>query len=280
LTIKGNYHSYLEPFQANRNGRGAYLALFVHFEGPNIVGMSLEEAYSQLEKLQYTGDRMNFTFNSFVDRHVKAYSTIKRLGGPAEDVTDRKKVRDFLARIKTNEAGVTAAKVQVMANDALGDDFTDCCNFMRKIVNTISKANKPGGKDRRGIGAANTGKGELAGLVAKSYPPREWNKFTSRQKTHVWTLRGYNPGDIDSRGNLKKGSIKKSGHKTQDGISLSKKQVAMIAAQTARHISATSKEDEAADADGDASEADEEQQDTGGAGDSFAARRKKKKGKK
>jgi hypothetical protein len=49
LTIKGNYHSYMEPFQTNRNGRGAYLALFVHFEGLNIVGILLEEACKQLE---------------------------------------------------------------------------------------------------------------------------------------------------------------------------------------------------------------------------------------
>ncbi len=56
-----------------------------------------DSASKQLEKLQYTGDRMNFTFDSFVDRHVKAYLTIKRLGGAAEDVTDRKKVWDFLS---------------------------------------------------------------------------------------------------------------------------------------------------------------------------------------
>jgi hypothetical protein len=58
--------------------------------------------------MQYTGDRMNFMLDSFVDCHVKAYSTIKWLGEPAKDVTDCKKVRDFLARIKSNEAGITA----------------------------------------------------------------------------------------------------------------------------------------------------------------------------
>jgi hypothetical protein len=128
--------------------------------------MLLKEAYKQLEKLQNTGNMMNFMFDSFVDRHVKAYSMIKHLGGDAEDVTDRKKVLDFLAHIKSNKAGVTTAKVQVMANDALGDNFTDCCNCMHKIVNTISKANKQGGKDRRGIGAANSSKSKLAGLAA------------------------------------------------------------------------------------------------------------------
>jgi hypothetical protein len=137
-----------------------------------------------------------------------------------------------------------------MANDALGDDFTDCCNFMRKIFNTILKANKPGGKDWRGIGATNTGKGKLTGLVAKSYQPREWNKFSTCQKTHVWTLRGYDPGDIDSCGNLKKGSQKKSGNnKNNDSINLLQKQVAMIAAQIAHHISATSNKEVAGNVD-------------------------------
>jgi hypothetical protein len=96
LTIKGNYHSYLKPFQAKRNGRGAYLALFVQFEGPNIWYVA-RRCVQAAEKLQYTGDRMNFTSDSFVDRHVKAYSTIKRLGGAAKDVTDRTNVWDFLS---------------------------------------------------------------------------------------------------------------------------------------------------------------------------------------
>jgi hypothetical protein len=160
-----------------------------------------------------------------------------------EDVTDRK-VRDLLACIKSNKAGVTAAKVQVMANDALGDDFTDCCNLMHKIVNTILKANKPGGKDRRGIGAANSGKSKLMGLAAKSYPPKEWNKFSAKQKAHVWTLHGYNSGDIDARGNLRKRSQKKPRANKNQECNLSKKQVAMIAAQTTCHISTTSNEDE------------------------------------
>jgi hypothetical protein len=76
LMIKGNYHSYLEPCQADRNARGFNMALFTHFKGPNVMGMSLEDAYKNIDKLEYTGDRANFSFDSFVDRHVKAYSTI------------------------------------------------------------------------------------------------------------------------------------------------------------------------------------------------------------
>jgi hypothetical protein len=277
LTIKGNYHSYLEPYQANRDGRGAYLALFTHFEGPNIVGMSLEDAYKNIDKLQYTGDRANFSFDSFVDRHVKAYSTIKRLGGDAEDVSDRKKVRDFLSRIKSNEPGIVSAKVQVMANDAMSDDFTSCCDFMRKIVNTVSKAHGRTKERGRNIGALSGGKGELTGLAAQSYPPKKWNKFTARQKIHVWILRGYDPGDIDARGNLKKGSHKKSaGGKNKDFHSTAK-QIAMVVAETCRHIGATSKGADNDDDDDEGGDEDAAEEQEGGAGDQFAERRKKKK---
>jgi hypothetical protein len=279
LTIKGNYHSYLEPYQADRNGRGSYMALFTHFEGPNVVGMSLEDAYKNIDKLQYTGDRANFLFDSVVDRHVKAYSTIKRLGGDAKDVTDRKKVQDFLSRIKSNKSAIVSAKVQVMANDAMSDDFTFCCDFMRKIVNTVSKANGCV-KDRgpgRNTGSVSGGKGELAGLNAQSYPPKKWNKFTARQKIHVWILRGYDPGNIDARGNLKKGSQNTSGSKNKASYSTAK-QIAMVVTETCRHIGATSKD--GADKDDDVVMGeDDDAEEEGGAGDMFAARRKKK-GKK
>jgi hypothetical protein len=134
LLIKGTYHSYIEPYKVARDGRGGYLALIMHFEGPTVIGTSLEDSYSQLEKLQFSGDKANFSFDNFVDKHVKAYSNIKRLGDDDEVISDKKKVRDFLSRIRTNDAALLSAKVQVIANPAMSSDFTSCCDFMRQIA--------------------------------------------------------------------------------------------------------------------------------------------------
>jgi hypothetical protein len=135
LLIKGNYHSYIESYKVARDGRGGYLTLSImHFEGPTVVGTSLEDSYSQLEKLQFSGNKANFSFDNFVDKHVKAYSNIKRLGDDDKVISDKKKVRNFLSRIRTNDAALLSAKVQVIANPAMSSNFTSCCDFMRQIA--------------------------------------------------------------------------------------------------------------------------------------------------
>jgi hypothetical protein len=272
LLIKGTYHSYIEPYKVARDGRGGYLALTTHFEGPTVIGTSLEDSYRSLEKLQFTGDKSNFSFDNFVDRHVKAYSSIKRLGGDDEVISDKKKVRDLLSRIRTNDAALLSAKVQVMANVAMSEDFTMCCDFMRQIARTISKSSYS--KEKRLIGAANT-RNDTAGLTSAAVPNIKWQKYGPAQKTHVWVLRGYDANDIDSRGNLRKGARKTgASSKKTSHLQMNKKQAAMLVSETIRQVNAANRDgDDVSKADDDDNNADSQEQ---GAGDSFAARRKKK----
>jgi hypothetical protein len=93
----------------------------------------------------------------------------------------------------------------------------------------------------------------------------------------VWILCGYDPGNINAHGNLKKGSQKRgSGMKKE--YNSTTKQIAIVMAETCRHIGGTSKDSANSDDDvvmGEVDNAEEE----GGAGNMCTAQRKKK-GKK
>jgi hypothetical protein len=112
----------------------------MHFKGPTVIGTSLEDSYRHLKNLQFTGSKANFSFGNFVDQHVKAYLSIKRLSGDEEVISNKKKVHDFLSRIQMTNAMLLSARVQVMANPAMYEDFTACCDFMRQIARTILKS--------------------------------------------------------------------------------------------------------------------------------------------
>jgi hypothetical protein len=106
--------SYIEPYKIARDGGGGYQALMMHFKGPTVIGTLLEDSNLQLEKLQYTGNKANFSFDNFVynfvDKHVKAYWNIKCLGDDDEVISNKKKVRDFLSRIQTSDAALLSHK--------------------------------------------------------------------------------------------------------------------------------------------------------------------------
>jgi hypothetical protein len=272
LLIKGTYHSYIEPYKVARDGRGGYMALMMHFEGPTVIGTSLEDSYSQLEKLQFSGDKANFSFDNFVDRHVKAYSNIKRLGDEDEVISDKKKVRDFLSRIQTNDAALLSAKVQVIASPAMSSDFTSCCDFMRQIAQTVSKSSYT--RDKRGIGSAGS-KSDTSGLTSAAVSNKQWQTYGPSQKKHVWVLRGYDPNDIDSRGNPKKGARKPGsgggGGTKKSHAEMNKKQAAMLVTETLRQINAAKRDNKEVEEEDTSGETQEQN-----AGDQMAGRRKKK----
>jgi hypothetical protein len=110
LVLEGPGRTYILCFDSAADGRSAWQALRDHFEGDGFHNRSVEDAYSTLEHLAYDGERKGFTFERFVERHMDAYLELERFNEP---MLETKKVRDFLARIKSPE--LAAAKQQVKA---------------------------------------------------------------------------------------------------------------------------------------------------------------------
>jgi hypothetical protein len=58
--------TYMKPFQCARDGRGAFLALHVHYLGASHVNNMASEAESKLAKAMYHGEKRWYNFESYI----------------------------------------------------------------------------------------------------------------------------------------------------------------------------------------------------------------------
>jgi hypothetical protein len=84
------------------NGRDAYMLIFDHFLGPNIVGNMTSEAETKITSPLYNGEKKRFTWEAYVRIHTEQQSVLNglRYYGYA-GIDDSSKVRHLLKGIKT-----------------------------------------------------------------------------------------------------------------------------------------------------------------------------------
>jgi hypothetical protein len=61
LCLEGPGRSYILEFDRVKDGRGAWLATYSHYEGDSFRNRSKEEAYTILEHIHYEGEWKGFT---------------------------------------------------------------------------------------------------------------------------------------------------------------------------------------------------------------------------
>jgi hypothetical protein len=103
--------SFIAKSSNARNGREAFKALVVHYEGAAQQSRSKQAAYVIVANSTYDGERKHHSFEMFINKLTAAYQD---LSDYKEDVAEGKKVRDFLEAIKT--PALDAGKAQVIAN--------------------------------------------------------------------------------------------------------------------------------------------------------------------
>jgi hypothetical protein len=91
-----------------KDGCGAWLAMYNHYEGDSYHNRAKLDTYTTLETIHYEGEHKGFTFEKFAEKHNKWYL---ELSHHKEPVYEEKKVRDFLNQI--NAPKLQAAKKQV-----------------------------------------------------------------------------------------------------------------------------------------------------------------------
>lgn len=77
LVIDGPRWEFIQAYEADRDGRGAVLALKEQNEGENSVEMRKTNAYTALNSLLYEGPRKHWTFTHFVTAHQKHYNILR-----------------------------------------------------------------------------------------------------------------------------------------------------------------------------------------------------------
>ena len=151
-----------------QNGRGAWISLVQHYDGPGEKERRIALATEQIKSLHYKDER-TFTFETFITKLKSAYEILADNGIPK---AEREKVSEMCERINSSNLAVQHA-VNVartgMNPYRIGtfyrDDFTAACNSIAESVGVANPSRRTGGGRYRisgiagGRGRMNRGRG-------------------------------------------------------------------------------------------------------------------------
>jgi hypothetical protein len=138
LTLNGPAWSWINSFQCNRDGRGAWQSLS-YYEGDAMQTCSKQECYEAIAQASYQGVKRNFDFSSYMAIHQQAHQDLVCLGEP---VPENKKGRDFLHGITDPQCG--SIKLNILSNPLFMNNFAQTINYMASAIDMITR-NTPGG---------------------------------------------------------------------------------------------------------------------------------------
>jgi hypothetical protein len=123
----------IKPFKAKCDGRGAFLAVWDHYLGPNNVDHMANEAEKTLSSSRYHTEGRTFNFEKLVLMHLKAHIILEGLVELGYvGINERSKVRHLMESIKTK--ALDAAKAEIMANAELMTNFNTCVTLFKDFI--------------------------------------------------------------------------------------------------------------------------------------------------
>ena len=95
-------YQYMKRFAKTKDGRGAFLALIDTYLGKMNTNLLASKYEKERDNLIYTGDKRNFTFQKYIDKHVEFYNILQGLKEHGyHGVDDDTRVRKFVEGVKT-----------------------------------------------------------------------------------------------------------------------------------------------------------------------------------
>jgi hypothetical protein len=165
-------YPWIKQFARPRNGRGAYTALRAHYFGQSQEDNELNEAENSLTNTFYTGEKRNFTFETYAGIHRTAHNIFNECrDAPFEE---RDKVRRLLENIRCLEC--KAAITLIHADQRLRNDFDAAVDLIKtslsqskvtkeekRGVGSLTQQDLHGGRGRGGRGGSGRGRGRFGG---------------------------------------------------------------------------------------------------------------------
>lgn len=194
LTRDGEAWPFMQQFNSSRDGRRAWEALKRQAEGDASLSLRKARAYAAIRDAKYVGERRNFGFRDYVNKHLTAHNELEDVGVP---VDERKKVVDFLA-------GIQDPRLQVAVNIVRGDTEKKNNFFIAQayLTETALDEGLAAPARPRGVGAVTSGNGGGGGngggngrgkrkqrIHSGNYSPQEWRALTHEEKEQVKELR-------------------------------------------------------------------------------------------
>ena len=134
--------TYVKPHQRRRDGRGAFLALWNHYLGPNNIDNAATMAERRLEVTTYDGEKRRWNFERFVKTHKDQHTILDNLREHGyAGIDERSKVRHLLNGIKTDK--LDSVKTRIMSDQVLRNRFDDCVTLFKDFISQSSSLRNP-----------------------------------------------------------------------------------------------------------------------------------------
>lgn len=224
LTTDHECWTYVHPFQRRRDGRGAFLALWAQFLGPNNVDNMAAMAEMTLAKTVYYGEKKRWNFEKCVRQHIAQHTILENLVpyGYA-GIDNRSKVRHLLDSVKTKQ--LDSVKTQIIASANLRNDFDACVTLYKDFIKQMTSEDAGSLNVSEVKTVANPGKrpspSKVDHVEDRYYDSAEYSKLspTAKSKLHeMRQARGHKPA-------------KRSKTTPADGKTLSDRTIKAIAAE-------------------------------------------------
>ena len=167
----------IKPHKKSRDGRGAFMALYNHYLGPNNVDNMAGTAEKTLANLVYRGQSSRYGIEQHVLGHKAAHVMLEGLMDHGyQGIDERSKVRYLMDSIKTMK--LDAPKAQIMASPELRTNFDACATLFKDFV---SQANMNDHSNERQVSA-------LSGNILAStryVPTEQWNALSQDERDAV-----------------------------------------------------------------------------------------------
>ena len=199
-------YNHIAQFSNSKNGRNAYEALRVFYEGEDFVQRQQQDAMRTITNTYFRGDTKNFKFENYVNAHVNAHKKLLDIGyNNNAGMDDATKIHHFKTNIqpaadlenvltlaRTKEKGGFQAYVTYIATE---HDFKQ--SRKRQVAQStrernVSKVGNNGNNDNKN---KNKGGGQMLSetvdglkVFSKSYPRHEFSKLTPNQRSAVVCL--------------------------------------------------------------------------------------------
>ena len=121
--------AWIEPYDATKDGRNAYLEWSDHYNGPGELSERTALAKSRLASLHYKNER-SMTFERYIELLAKCFNTLHK--DPDQRLSDRQKVETLLKGITTPDTELQGAKAVI--DQSYPRNFTQACSYFSQQV--------------------------------------------------------------------------------------------------------------------------------------------------
>ena len=210
----------MKPFKKSRDGRGAWLALWNNYLGPNNVDHMASRAEKVLATSVYHGQSSRYGIDQHILVHKAAHATLQSLVDYGYiGIDPRSMVRYLNDSIKTVK--LDAPKSQIMASVELRSDFDGCATLYKDFVAQSSMSDHTPRGDRQ-ISAL-TGNKVRGGYI----PNDEWKAMSQDERdAEIKAREDRKNGDGGGGGARKRGAKKPDTRKEGPKLSKFKKAAA------------------------------------------------------